>query len=134
MILELPYPPSVGNYWGQRVVARAGRKPLVHMYLTARAKAFREAVANFCVTEEVGFFDERSRLKVEVSVHPPNKRKCDLDNLMKGLLDAMTHADIWTDDSQIDELHIIRGEIVKPDGCVIVEITELTPGTPPGKE
>jgi crossover junction endodeoxyribonuclease RusA len=55
------------------------------------------------------------RLAVEIEAHVPDKRKRDLDNLFKAVLDSLTHAGVWADDSQIDALRIVR----KPVGGMI---------------
>jgi len=59
-----------------------------------------------------------------MKVNAPDKRRRDLDNLPKALLDGLTHSGIWDDDSQIDDLRIMRGEIVK-GGSVTVVIDEV---------
>jgi len=64
------------------------------------------------------------KVRVEITLYPPDKRKRDLDNYLKGVLDALTHVGIWEDDSQIDELTIKRGIIVK-GGYVDVSIRML---------
>jgi crossover junction endodeoxyribonuclease RusA len=66
---------------------------------------------------------------MEVYLYPPDRRKRDLDNYMKGLLDALTEAGLWTDDVLIDQLHIYRGEVVKL-GSVRIEISEAGPIMP----
>lgn len=62
-------------------------------------------------------------LAVHVTVHPPDRRRRDLDNAMKALLDALAHGGAYEDDSQIDRLEIVRGAVV-PGGKVIVRIME----------
>lgn len=57
----------------------------------------------------------RGRLAVEILALPPDRRRRDLDNALKAALDALTHAGVWEDDSQIDELTIIRGDAVGRD-------------------
>jgi crossover junction endodeoxyribonuclease RusA len=47
-----------------------------------------------------------------------------LDNVLKAANDALTHAGVWLDDEQIDELTVIRREKVK-GGKMIVEINEI---------
>ena len=37
----------------------------------------------------------------------------------KALLDSLTHAGVWEDDSLVDDLRLIRGEVRKPGGCVV---------------
>ena len=39
---------------------------------------------------------------------------------MKSLLDAMEHAGVYENDSQIDELHIVRSEVIKGGGCKVI--------------
>lgn len=34
---------------------------------------------------------------------------------------SLTHAGVWADDSLVDDLRLIRGEVRKP-GCCVVEI------------
>lgn len=64
------------------------------------------------------------RVGVSVVLHFADKRRRDLDNCLKGFLDAMTHAGVWEDDSQIDKLHIVRAEPSKP-GKLVAHVWEL---------
>lgn len=64
------------------------------------------------------------RVAVSIVLHYPDKRRRDLDNSLKGLFDAMTHATVWIDDSQIDKLHILRAEPEKP-GKLIARVWEI---------
>ena len=34
-------------------------------------------------------------------------------NIFKALGDSLTHAGVWDDDSQIDDLRITRGEVIR---------------------
>jgi len=51
-------------------------------------------------------------------------RAFDIDNRAKALLDALEYAGLMTDDEQVDQLTLIRGEKI-PGGLVIVEIEVL---------
>ena len=53
---------------------------------------------------------------------PPDKRRRDLDNILKALLDSLVHAGVLIDDEIIDELHIIRLPPAAP-GTVFITIT-----------
>ena len=64
------------------------------------------------------------RLRVELLLYPPDRRRRDIDNYAKSLLDSLTKAGVWEDDSQIDELTIKRCEIIK-GGYVDVSIRML---------
>ena len=64
---------------------------------------------------------------MKILVNPPDRRRRDIDNLTKVPLDALTHAAVWEDDSQIDELYIRRDEI-KKGGFITIQITELQAG------
>lgn len=67
---------------------------------------------------------EDSRVSVHITTHAPDRRRRDLDNINKALLDCLTHAGVYTDDSQIDDLHLVRGHIEKP-GFVVVRIEAI---------
>lgn len=106
-----PYPPSVNHYY---VRTRFG------MCVGRRGKAFRQ---------EVKALSQKSKpitppVKMLIYLHAPDSRRRDLDNILKALLDAMEHAGIYENDSQICDLHVVRGN-VDPDkkGFVHVEIS-----------
>lgn len=61
------------------------------------------------------------RLSVEIDAHPPDRRRRDLDNLQKPLLDALEYAGVYEDDSQIDRLVSRRCAVASP-GYVFVRI------------
>ena len=61
---------------------------------------------------------------VEIRVYPPDHRRRDLDNFLKAALDTLTHAGVWDDDEQVDDLRIIRMPVEKP-GKAIVRIEEM---------
>ena len=112
----LPWPPSVNRVWMR---SRKGG-----VYLSKRAAKFRTDV--YADVLEQGRKHHKGKVSVCMSVQPPNDhRKHDLDNLAKATLDALTAAGVWSDDSQIDDLRIVRGECVK-GGKMVVEIREIT--------
>lgn len=119
---QLPMPPSVNHYWGKSVKSGGGRK-YVHVYLTAKAKKFRTSVIAY-VAGLNGIRTHQGRIKAVVTLHGATKRNFDVDNFMKGIGDALTHARVYRDDSQIDELVVKRGEIIR-GGQVDVELYEI---------
>jgi len=66
----------------------------------------------------------QDRVKVTILASPPDQRRRDLDNLLKSLLDALSHASVWLDDSQVDDLRVIRVAPTKP-GRVEITISPL---------
>lgn len=119
--LTLPFPPSVNTYWRHPT-----KGPLAGRHLISeKGRAYRDAVG-FVVAAMLGrSMNLDGRLSVEITAHAPDKRKRDLDNLPKGILDALTHAGVWLDDSAIDRLCIRRGENAS-GGRVVVKIEAIT--------
>lgn len=110
--LELPLPPSVNHYYrhvGPRtLISREGRR-------------FREEVC--ALLAAAGVRPLTGLLRVEIEIYPPDRRRRDIDNLQKGLLDALEHGGAYRDDSQIEDLRIRRRGYV-PGGKTIVRIQE----------
>lgn len=120
MRLELPFPPSTNHYW--RNITIQGRARTV---ISKPGRVFRQNVARAIGSDHRDLQPLSGRLKVRVELHPPCRRKRDVDNYLKGLLDAITHAGhIWVDDEQIDELTIVRRGKCQ-GGRANVEVTEL---------
>ncbi|PZY33759.1 hypothetical protein DIV21_30370 [Escherichia coli] len=53
-----------------------------------------------------------------------DKRRRDLDNILKAPLDVLTHAGLLIDDEQFDEINIVRGQLV-PGGRLGVKIYKI---------
>jgi len=106
LTLTLPYPPTVNTYW--RVV---NGRPII----SAKGRTYRKDTQVIVfIQSDTGFKPIAERVSVNIIAHPPDKRKRDLDNILKALLDAMQHAGVYEDDGQIDELSIKRGEVRNP--------------------
>lgn len=116
MNLILPWPPSANKVW--RHVQGRG------MCLSREARNFRLAVASTVLADRA---NKRLQgpLELEITMHPPDNRRRDLDNFAgKALLDALTKAGVWQDDSQVKAMSSRWGEAIK-GGCVAVEIWPL---------
>ena len=59
------------------------------------------------------------RVSVTIELCPPNNRPFDIDNRVKATLDALTHAKVWVDDSQVDMLTVWRSDIVEGGKCFV---------------
>lgn len=117
--LTLPYPPTVNHYWQTRVV-RKGARYVPQVHVSQEGQRYQSAVARHL--DGVPRFD--GRLRVQVLVQPPDARARDLDNVLKCLLDSLTKAGVWHDDSQVDSLLIVRGDPVG-GGSVIVVVAPI---------
>ncbi|MBP7748461.1 MAG: RusA family crossover junction endodeoxyribonuclease [Phycisphaerae bacterium] len=117
--IELPWPPSVNHYYrrvGPRtLISRAGRE-------------FRRRVARILAARRLS--PAQGRLAVTVEVYPPDRRRRDIDNLLKAVLDACQHGGAFPDDSRIVWLLIHRTQVVR-GGRVIVTIRDLANRPPP---
>lgn len=110
---DLPFPPSVNHYY---IRTRHG------VILGERGRKYRNDVVSLLQKYKHSFSKEQ-RLCITINLYPPNKRKFDLDNRLKALLDALQHAEVFPDDEQIDMLSIIRRNVIK-NGCAMLWLTE----------
>lgn len=110
-LVILPWPPSVNRYWrnvgGRTLISRDGRQ-------------YRKTVCGMLAFLPIDSHGD-GRLSVEIIAHPPDRRRHDLDNLLKAPLDVLCHAGVYDDDSQIDELSISRGGVVR-NGEIVIKI------------
>lgn len=91
--------------------------------LTNAARSYYNELKNF-FAREGGVEMIEGRLSVNVWIHEKDMRRRDINNLTKSLFDGLQKCGVYKDDSQIDETHIYRGEIVE-DPYVCIEITVL---------
>lgn len=112
MEFELPWPPSVNHYWCHTKT---------NTYIGKKGKEYRRAV---CTLLMGGPPPILGRVGVSIVAFMPDRRRRDLDNLLKAIQDSLGHAGVYKDDSQIDDLHIVRGHVI-PGGKLHVSITVL---------
>lgn len=117
--LKLPFPPTSNLYY-RSIRMDQGVRTLI----SKKGREYRNAVIGECCVAHLTNTFLGGRLAVTVTLCPPDRRKRDLDNYNKALLDALTHAGLWGDDSQIDDLRVVRGAVVK-GGYALVEVREL---------
>lgn len=95
--LELPFPPSVNHYY-----RRVGPKTLI----SREGRAYRQKVC--AALAHIGIQKHEGPISVDVELFPPDRRRRDVDNMMKALLDALQHGGAYEDDSQIVDLRARR--------------------------
>ena len=110
--LSLPFPPSINTYWGFHGHRR---------FLTKKANVFKELAAS-AVKQHPSFGGQL--LSISLDFYPPDRRKRDIDNPVKPLLDALVCAGLFDDDSQIKEMSLKMHEPIKY-GLTKVKISVL---------
>ncbi|RCX05872.1 MULTISPECIES: RusA family crossover junction endodeoxyribonuclease [Kosakonia] len=121
MKLILPFPPSVNSYW------RAPNKgPLKGRHLISEAGRKFRSEACAAIIDQLRRLPKPSTqpAAVEILLYPPDSRNRDIDNYNKALLDSLTHAGVWEDDSQVKRLLVEWGPVVK-GGRVEITITRF---------
>ena len=114
--VTLPWPPSTNRIW--RNVSVAGKPRTL---LSQEGRVYRKAAADACQVAKLAGKQISDRLALRLVVQAPDRRARDLDNTVKAVQDALTHAGVWLDDSQIDRLLVERGPVVK-GGMVSVTV------------
>lgn len=123
MKLTLPFPPSVNAYWRSPNSGPLKGRTLV----SAKGRAFQsEACA--AIIEQLRRLPKPSSAtaSVEIVLFPPDARRRDIDNYNKALFDALTHAGIWEDDSQIKRMLVEWGPVTQK-GKVEITISKYEP-------
>lgn len=109
----LPWPPSENVYRryvnGRPLLSRDGRSYKATVAAIVRANGHDRHLAG--------------RLKLRIQLRPPDRRKRDIDNSLKALLDAMQAGGVYADDSQIDFICVSREEHIE-GGQVWVTVRE----------
>ena len=110
---NLPWPPSVNTYYtvwkGRKILSKNGKQ----FKSDCRAWVHR-------LPDPI-----KGSIKVEIQVCMPDKRKRDLDNLLKPILDVLGNYGVYEDDSQISELSIKKIDDGQR-GIVQVNIEEIS--------
>jgi crossover junction endodeoxyribonuclease RusA len=97
--VTLPWPPSINHYFGY-----AGGR----VYLKQKGRDYRKAVQEQIELQLDDLKTITEPCKVKIEAWMPDRRIRDIDNICKALLDALTKAGVWEDDTLIDDLRIYR--------------------------
>lgn len=112
--ITLPWPPGNNHLFsvfrGRKIKSKKGRE-----YTTAVTQQTTQANQQYHLD---------GKLKVKILAYPPTRARRDLDNLFKAPLDSLTSAGVIADDSLIDDVRMVRCEVVK-GGRLEVIITVL---------
>jgi len=112
-ILNLPWSPSINSYYG---ITCNGNIP--HKYIKQKGKDYKQKVKTY-IQENNLDIQANINLKVSIILTPPDNRTYDIDNNLKCVLDSLSEANFWQDDSHIKELHISYAPVQKPGGILV---------------
>lgn len=114
IILNLPLPPSVNTYWR----ANGNRR-----FISKEGMEFKRRVAEIVIENNTPKLGAQP-VEMWVYIYPRDRRRQDIDNRLKAVLDSIQDAGVIDDDSQVDRLIVERGEIRKGGGCMVFIFTE----------
>jgi crossover junction endodeoxyribonuclease RusA len=118
--IALPYPPTLNTGW---------RCVLGRMVLAKRQRLFRRVTRDRVLAVLADKPPYRvlglAPCSVTMTIYPPTRRRYDLDNLAKPVLDALVHAGVMDDDSQVQRLELTKGDVMRPTGMCFVTVQAL---------
>lgn len=92
--------------------------------LSREGREYRKRVANEVTLQRVPRYQLTGKLAVHITAHCPDRRARDLDNLVKAVADGLQHTQVFVTDSDIDDLHVVRGPVL-PGGLLRLTINEI---------
>lgn len=98
LCFTVDFPPSINCYYNVKNSCK---------YVTKAGKDYKKSVIqqlNAYLTHGINYFQHPNRLGIFLLMNRADKRRIDLDNYCKALLDAITESNLIEDDSQIDLL------------------------------
>ena len=116
--LTIPFPPTLNHNIGRK----GGR-----YFQSGEYKSFLSQVGWLWLKAKPQVWSKESRYSVSIELVYNTRRKYDVDNRVKPILDALTRAGTWNDDAQVDEIFVVRGEVDKERPRALVWIEPLEP-------
>lgn len=125
--LILPWSPSVNHYWTP--VARFNprtRQYYGELVLNSAAREYRDSAgwAILAQRPKRHQWPYRQSVRATLTVHPPDQKRRDLDNICKAVLDVLVSSGVLVDDALVHELHLYHATWC-PDGRIEVCIESL---------
>ena len=102
--ITLPWPPTVNTYY-RSIWRKNTTHPVV--LLSAKGRQYKEDATAAMVLQDIPQ-NLGGRIEVLIEVYPPDRRRRDLDNLLKPILDVLEDYGVFYDDEQIDIIHVRR--------------------------
>ena len=122
-------PPSVNHYWRhvvlplKRTTARGKRAFRVQALISADGRKYKRTVCREVMAQNARY-RLSARVRMFVALYPPDRRRRDVDNYAKALLDSLVEAGVLADDSQVDDLRLVWCAAT-PGGRAVVTIRPI---------
>lgn len=125
LVITLPFPPSVNHYWRHVVMPLGkGRKGYsVRSMISAKGREYKQKVCREVLAQRA-HLGITTPVRMYIAFCPPDRRRRDVDNYAKALLDSLVEAKVLEDDSLIRDLRMVWGEVM-PGGRAVVTIRKL---------
>ena len=121
--VSLPWPPSINHY---KEPKRRGKRGM-RLALSKRAQDYRWEAIHFIRRQLGAQYVREERPVALVATYLPKRELSDIDNFAKGPLDALTHANVYRDDSLVKrKISIVAPAGKSRDGAVDILIVPLT--------
>ena len=136
LTLELPFPPSVNHYWRHVALplkstkVTGGRAFRVQALISAEGRKYKQTVCREIQAQKAQY-RLSSRVRMKVALYPPDRRRRDVDNYAKALLDSLVAAGVLDDDALVADLRLIWHEATPGGRCsvTILPLPEQEQGT-----
>lgn len=116
MIISLPFlPTSVNACFATDFKTKRRFKTESYKQFQKDCLSFMPKLKETCYTKDI---------EVEINLYMPDKRKRDVDNFCKSLLDTLKIYDIYKDDSQIQRL-VVEKYYQKGKPETVIEINQI---------
>ena len=122
----IEFPPSVNTYY-----RRAGH----HIHMSKRGREFKKRTADVARYKMNGEPPMTGRVSVGIALCAPNRRKYDIDNRVKAVLDALQGV-VFEIDEQVDAIHVVRmpHDVTLGEGHACVAVAEAPEQKAPTKK
>lgn len=122
--ITLPWPVSINALY-RSVVKGKGKKAYSTSILSKRGRQyFKDAGLAILCSGSRPKRPIEAPVRLDIGLYPPTLRGYDCDNMVKCVQDALTHCNVWIDDSQVHILRVEKGPKF-PGGKAEITITIL---------
>ena len=114
MTFELPWPPALNRYYrnvnGRTILSRDGRTYRINAHAALADQQIRGVPG---------------KVACHISAHQPDRRRRDLDGMLKAALDALESNGVIDNDADIDDLRITRASVDKANPRLVITVEPL---------